>query len=55
MISFESWYKSWHVNEGIFHSGYVRGGGGYGLTVGRTVINSGWGIYNTTTNVICVE
>ena len=58
-IHFESWSKSWHVREGIFHSGYQRGGGGYAINlIGKSeplVLSAGWGNYTVHCGIVAVE
>ena len=58
-IHFESWSKSWHVQEGIFHSGYQRGGGGYAINlIGKSeplVLSAGWGNYTVHCGIVAVE
>ncbi len=55
---FESWSKSWHVREGLFHSGYERGGGGHSIHIGKSgpvVLGAGWGNYTVDWGDIAVE
>jgi hypothetical protein len=57
-VHFESWSKSWHVREGVFHSGYERGGGGHSIYIGKSrpvVLGAGWGDYTVDWGDIAVE
>ena len=54
LVNFKAWYKSWHIREGLFNSGYHRGGGGFQLST-RVTLQPDWQEYFATRTIIFVE
>ncbi len=53
-LEFNSIGKSWKIDEGTFHSGYVRGGTGYGMYILNNTQN-GWHQYYAESGIVSVE
>ena len=53
-LEFNSMAKSWKINRGIFHNGYVRGGTGYGFFIHEEITN-GYHNYVAESGIIEVE